>query len=127
MRRIFLNSIFNIRYLILFRISRFNIRYFFCFITYSLFLIHYCAATHNRAGEITYRHVGSDRSLEYEITITTYTRTSSVQADRPTLDSVHLGDGTFAQFIRINGPLNNGIPYGDELPGDIKYNIYKIN
>lgn len=52
-------------------------------------------ATHNRAGEITYRWVGTrPDELRYEITITTYTKTSSRQADRQSLDSVYFGDGT---------------------------------
>lgn len=48
-------------------------------------------ATHNRAGEITYRWLGG---YKYEITITTYTKTSSRQADRQSLDSVYFGDGS---------------------------------
>ena len=39
-------------------------------------------ATHNRAGEITYRHLTGST---YEITITTYTK-STVVADRPFLN-----------------------------------------
>jgi len=45
-------------------------------------------STHNRAGEITYRHISG---LTYEITIITYTYTAS-PADRPEL-SVSWGDG----------------------------------
>lgn len=41
-------------------------------------LSHWAAATHNRAGEITYRHIGG---YTYEITITTCTKTSVI-ADR---------------------------------------------
>ncbi|MFM1932427.1 MAG: hypothetical protein RL226_1730 [Bacteroidota bacterium] len=48
-------------------------------------------ATHNRAGEITYRHISG---LTYEVTITTCTKTS-VTADRP--------------FLHIN--------WGDDAPG----------
>lgn len=47
-------------------------------------------ATHNRAGEITYRYIGG---YTYEITITTYTKIGSgVAADRDALD-VMWGDG----------------------------------
>src|SRR5438105_10445310 len=102
--------------------------FFFFFITYSLFFIHYSFATHNRAGEITYRHVSGNDCLTYEITITTYTKTSSCPpACRPTLDSVHLGDGSIVQFIRTNGPSVNGVPNGEPLAGDDQLNIYKIN
>src|SRR6185436_9253879 len=54
-------------------------------------------ATHNRAGEITYRCIGP---LRFEVTITTYTKLSSIAADRQFLDSVHWGDGTSATFNR---------------------------
>jgi hypothetical protein len=47
-------------------------------------------ATHNRAGEITYRHLGG---LKYEAVITTYTKTSASAADRPELE-IRWGDGT---------------------------------
>ena len=71
-------------------------------------------ATHNRAGEITYVQIGE---LSIEITITTWTRTSSVQADRDSL-TVFWGDGTFTAVTRLNGE-------GEPLANDIKKNIYK--
>lgn len=39
-------------------------------------------ATHNRAGEITFRHIAG---LKYEVTINTYTEIGGSQADRPFL------------------------------------------
>jgi gliding motility-associated-like protein len=68
-------------------------------------------ATHNRAGEITYRHISG---LTYEATITTYTKTSSVDADRPSV-TIAWGDGTF-----------NDLPRNTEVffPNDIKLNRY---
>ena len=39
-------------------------------------------ATHNRSGEITYTHIAG---FTYEFTITTYTKSSSIDADRPIL------------------------------------------
>jgi gliding motility-associated-like protein len=70
-------------------------------------------ATHNRAGEITYRWLGG---LTYEVTITTYTKTSSQQADRNSLDSVYWGDGTApVVFPRTSQTI---------LPNDIKINTY---
>ncbi len=52
-------------------------------------------ATHNRAGEITYRQISN---LTYEITIVTYTYTLSA-ADRPELD-VDWGDQTSSVVYR---------------------------
>ncbi|MDR1758715.1 MAG: gliding motility-associated C-terminal domain-containing protein [Bacteroidales bacterium] len=52
-------------------------------------------ATHQRAGEITYRHI---RDLTYEITVITYTYTPS-PAKRPEID-VWWGDGTYSTIPR---------------------------
>lgn len=70
-------------------------------------------ATHNRAGEITYVQTGP---LTIEMTVTTYTKTSSIQADR---DSIELfwGDGTSEFVQRSNG---KGVPLGN----DVKLNTY---
>ncbi len=70
-------------------------------------------ATHNRAGEITYEQIGT---LTIRATITTYTQTSSVSADRDTLQ-IFWGDSTSSWLYRANGT-------GDELPNDIKRNFY---
>lgn len=68
-------------------------------------------ATHNRAGEITYRHI---TGLTYEITVTTYTKDSS-PADRPKLE-IYWGDNT---------PLDSIDRISDVLLGnDIKKNVY---
>ncbi|MEO8088359.1 MAG: gliding motility-associated C-terminal domain-containing protein [Bacteroidota bacterium] len=91
-------------------------------ILFILFLFHalgiqFANASHNRAGEITYRHISANT---YEITITTYTKTSSSLAqngsvDRPTLDSVHMGDGSIVVFHRDSM---------QDIPGDIRINKY---
>src|SRR5688572_8623512 len=63
-------------------------------------------ATHNRAGEITVRQTGD---LTVEVTVTTYTKTSSTQADRDSVE-VFWGDGSSEYVLRINGegtPLSN--------------------
>jgi hypothetical protein len=82
--------------------------------------IHFCFATHNKGGRIEVDHVGINHSdLRFKITITTYTKTSSVHADRPTLDSVYFGDGSspviFVRSQRIdvtdNISLNTYINY----------------
>ncbi|MEM9024194.1 MAG: hypothetical protein AAGB22_10655, partial [Bacteroidota bacterium] len=80
-------------------------------------------ATHNRAGEITFRHVGG---LTYEIIVTTYTKTSgaSAQADRCQLE-IQYGDGVTDTIFRGNGPSSSTCDFGGELVGsDIKRNIY---
>lgn len=54
-----------------------------------IFTITSAMATHERAGEITYKHL---EGLTYEVTITTYTYSPS-PADRPELE-IKWGDGT---------------------------------
>lgn len=70
-------------------------------------------ATHNRAGEITYRQLSS---TTIEATITTYTKRSSRPADRDSL-TLCWGDGTCQQVARSNGN-------GEDLVGDYKLNQY---
>ncbi|MDR2978934.1 MAG: gliding motility-associated C-terminal domain-containing protein [Bacteroidales bacterium] len=61
--------------------------------------------THQRAGEITYSHVGG---LTYEFTIITYTYTPSL-ADRPEID-VYWGDGSFSTISRtVRQELPNSV------------------
>ena len=57
-------------------------------------------ATHNRAGEITYRQIGP---LSIEVKITTYTKISgqAIHADRPSLE-IHWGDGAVNTIPRDN-------------------------
>ena len=70
-------------------------------------------ATHNRAGEITYRQIGP---LTIEMTITTYTKASSVAADRDSLE-VEWGDGT-KEFVKRNNNLTRF------ESNDVKVNFY---
>ncbi|MEZ4917952.1 MAG: gliding motility-associated C-terminal domain-containing protein [Saprospiraceae bacterium] len=72
-------------------------------------------ATHNRAGEIHVEQIGP---LTVRATIITWTKASSVNADRDTL-TLCWGDGTCEQVGRSNGNGN-----GQVLPNDIKYNLY---
>ncbi|MCK7540654.1 MAG: hypothetical protein MZV63_62065 [Marinilabiliales bacterium] len=67
-------------------------------------------ATHNRAGEITYRQMSD---LTFEVTVTTFTYTLS-KADRPTLD-VEWGDNSLTNVARISETF---------LPNDYKKNVY---
>lgn len=73
-------------------------------------------ATHNRAGEITYKQTGP---LTIEMTIITYTKASSVAADRDSLD-VFWGDGS-REFVRRD---NNKTRFD---ANDIKINYYIAN
>ncbi len=68
-------------------------------------------ATHNRAGEITYSQVAG---LTYDFTISTYTKSSSVDADRSEL-MIFWGDGTSTMLPRTTEA---------ELGNDIKLNRY---
>ncbi len=77
-------------------------------------------ATHNRAGEITVEQIDP---LTIKATITTYTVTSSTQADRDSL-TLCWGDGTCDVLVRINGSTVNGVPNGEILANNTKKNIY---
>ena len=70
-------------------------------------------ATHNRAGEITYKQIDA---LTYEVTITTYTKIDA-PADRNEL-TINWGDNTTSLLPRINGS-------GESVGNNIKKNIYK--
>jgi len=70
-------------------------------------------ATHNRAGEITYEQIGP---LTIRMTVTTYTKTSSISADRDSI-LIFWGDGSSEFVDRSNGN-------GQNLGNDIKLNKY---
>jgi hypothetical protein len=82
-------------------------------------------ATHNRAGEITYRHI---TGYTYKIQVITYTKESSKQADKCSL-TIHFGDGDSAIYNRVNGTVGTlcggAIPEGETIANDIKKNIYE--
>jgi hypothetical protein len=94
----------------------FTLLLFSSFVTY---------ATHNRAGEITYQHL---TGYTYKIQVVTYTKESSMQADRCSL-KISFGDGDTVVFNRVNGPLGSlcggTIPIGELVANDIKKNIYE--
>ena len=87
-------------------------RYTFIIILF-VSIIDFVNATHNRAGEISFEQIGP---LTIRATLTTYTKTSSIAADR---DSVVIfwGDGTSEFAVRANG-------WGDPQPNDVKINYY---
>jgi len=83
-------------------------------------------ATHNRAGEITYKQISD---LTYQITVTTYTSTGPEPvADRPKLE-VQFGDGTKAEVNRIEEVYlpdyykRNKYVYNHTYPGPGTYQI----
>jgi gliding motility-associated-like protein len=85
-------------------------------------------ATHNRAGEITYKWLFG---YTYQIKITTYTNIGSTGLADRCEDTLHFGDGSTAVVLRSNGgsglcsfPAKDGVP----LPGGtIKLNEYVTN
>lgn len=82
-------------------------------------------ASHNRAGEITYKWL---YGYTYEIVITTYTNTNNTNADR-CYDTLYFGDGTMEAVPRINGVTGNlcgpNVGDGQMIATWIKLNIYK--
>ena len=88
------------------------------------FSTHQLHATHNRAGEISIEQVGDCvNSLTIKATIVTYTKASSIQADRDSLE-ICWGDGRCETVFRLNGPIVGGFPQGERLENDTKKNIY---
>ena len=95
---------------------------------------HNIFATHNRAGEITYRRLSSAPGVYlYEATIVTYTNTDNTTADRDFL-TIDWGDGESSVLLRTNGPditgqppgttPSNGIPDGEMIDIYTKKNVY---
>lgn len=88
-------------------------------------------ATHNKAGDISYRCIGTVSSpYLYEITVKTYTKwTSTVSTDRCEL-ILHYGDGDTTFIPRVNGVSVNcptatdGVLIGG-CSGNTRYNVYQ--
>ncbi|MFT5970163.1 MAG: gliding motility-associated-like protein [Flavobacteriales bacterium] len=85
-----------------------------------LLLSFWVQATHNRAGEISFRNVVG---LTYEITVTTYTKYGSGIANKCFLE-VQWGDNTSDSLKRVNGPFVNGCNDGEQISSNIYKNIY---
>jgi len=93
----------------------------FYFIIFTLFAV-FANATHNRAGEITYRWING---FTYEFTVTTYTK-DSAPADRCEL-TVDFGDGSSSVFSRTNGSsgtCSSPARMGEALANDVRKNVY---
>ncbi len=84
-------------------------------------LVPEAGATHNRAGEIIVEQINDCVGNMVRCTVITYTKTSSVAADRDTVE-VCWGDG-FCEMV----PRANGVgqpPQGQPGPNDVKFNYY---
>lgn len=88
------------------------------------------SATHNRGAKIEARFL---QGFTYRIFITTYTKTSSVNVDRPSLDSVYMGDGSIEIFQRsqqnfLSNDVTENIYWKEHVyPGFGTYLIYFID
>ena len=84
-------------------------------------------ATHNRAGEITYKWVGPSL-YRYEIKITTYTNIGGTNLADRCEDTLYFGDGTRAVVLRSNGTTytmcSSGATDGVAISSSIKVNEY---
>ncbi|MBI3521239.1 MAG: T9SS type A sorting domain-containing protein [Bacteroidetes bacterium] len=80
-------------------------------------------ATHNRAGEITYKWL---YGYTYEIKVTTYTNIDGTNLADRCEDTVYFGDGTRASILRSNGPIGSCSPAHEGVPlsTKIKLNEY---
>ena len=90
---------------------------FLCF----LFSASTVLATHNKAGEIEFKQTDSKT---IEASIVTYTKLSSLPADRDSL-TLCWGDGFCERLVRVNGPIGpDGIGAGEVISADTRKNVY---
>lgn len=88
-------------------------------------------ATHNRAGDITYRYIGTvSNPYQYEITVKTYTEWVGTSGTDKCELNVHFGDDDTAIAPRVNGlstnctsPNRDGVLIGG-CAGNIRMNVY---
>jgi gliding motility-associated-like protein len=99
------------------------------FLRFSIFLIAIFPvlsvnATHNRAGEITYVSNYATNFLAITATITTYTKESSVPADR---DSLEICWGWNDNDVLVCEWVQRSNDNGEPLGNDIKKNLYIVS
>ncbi|MES2761862.1 MAG: gliding motility-associated C-terminal domain-containing protein [Bacteroidota bacterium] len=82
-------------------------------------------ATHNRAGEITYKWVGPGL-YTYKIKVTTYTNIGGSNLADRCEDTVYFGDGSRAVVLRSNGCFTNS-PCSPACEGVAISSIIKLN
>ena len=100
---------------------------YYVFILFCLGFYLTSKATHNRAGEITYKWLFG---YTYQIKVTTYTNIGGTNLADRCEDTVYFGDGTRAVVLRSNGPFGScGAPAreGQPINSDIKLNDYVTN
>ena len=100
-----------------------KVRYYL-FIIFCVAFFSNAKATHNRAGEITYKWL---YGYTYQIKVTTYTNIGGSNLADRCEDTVYFGDGARAVVLRSNGPCTGPCAgcEGDPLPGNtIKLNEY---
>lgn len=99
----------------------------YCIVLFYLGFISIANATHNRAGEITFKWVGPGL-YTYEIKVTTYTNLLTIGGQSPAdrcHDTVYFGDGTNAVVPRSNGPSSPDCDHnGVAINAAIKLNEY---
>lgn len=100
----------------------FKFRYFL-FISFCVTFYGHAKATHNRAGEITYKWL---YGFTYEIKVTTYTNIGGTNLADRCEDTVYFGDGAKAIVLRSNGPTGPCSPAKEGIPitATIKLNEY---
>ena len=79
---------------------------FIFILTLVLGIINHAKASHNRAGEITYKWISG---YTFKIKVTTYTNLSTIGGFTPPdrcVDTIRFGDGNFAIVPRSNGTTN---------------------
>jgi len=98
----------------------------FSYLAWILLLSLLCSAvdaSHNRAGEITYKWL---YGKTYEFTVVTYTKDDS-DVDRCKLD-VHWGDGDSTTLMRSNGLFNTAcagnVGEGEIIANNVRMNVY---
>ena len=89
----------------------------------ALIVVNPLQATHNMAGQIQYRQIGTN---QIEAVIVTYTFLESRPADRDSLQ-IDWGDGIIETLIRSNGtdPDGDGIPNGEVVSEIARRNEYR--
>lgn len=95
------------------------------------FIVSTSFATHNSAGDITYRYIGTvSNPYQYEITVKTYTKWVGPSSTDKCELNIHFGDGDTAIAPRVNGTSINctsgsadGVLIGG-CAGNIRMNVY---
>ncbi len=83
-------------------------------------------ASHNRAGEITYKWLSG---YTYEIKVVIFTDIAGTNMPDRCIDTLYFGDGTSAIVLRSNGPIGGCSPAHEGVPinASTKLNEYITN